>query len=40
MLHHPTLDKLHSLKLPGMVTALLEQRDATQIPAFEVKTVR
>ena len=34
MLHHPTLDKLHSLKLPGMATALLEQRDSTEIDAL------
>jgi len=34
MLHHPTLDKLHSLKLPGMATALLQQRDSTEIDAL------
>jgi DNA replication protein DnaC len=34
MLHHPTLDKLHTLKLPGMATALLEQRDSTEIDAL------
>lgn len=34
MLHHPTLDKLHTLKLPGMATALLQQRDSTEIDAL------
>jgi DNA replication protein DnaC len=37
MLNHPTLDKLHSLKLTGMVTALTEQMNSTEIEslAFE-----
>ena len=34
MLHHPTLDKLQALKLAGMATALLEQRESTEIEAL------
>ena len=34
MLHHPTLDKLQTLKLAGMITALLEQRESTEIDAL------
>ena len=36
-LNHPTLDKLQTLKLTGMTTALLEQMDSTEIEslAFE-----
>jgi len=34
MLHHPTLDKLHSLKLAGMATAFVEQRESTEIEAL------
>ncbi len=34
MLHHPTLEKLQTLKLAGMVTALLEQRESTEIEAL------
>ena len=34
MLAHPTLDKLHQLKLLGMATALAEQLDATDIDAL------
>ncbi|MGA8119806.1 MAG: AAA family ATPase, partial [Rouxiella badensis] len=26
MLHHPTVDKLHALRLPGMAAALAEQQ--------------
>lgn len=31
MLHHPTLDKLHTLKFTGMATALTEQMDLPDI---------
>jgi DNA replication protein DnaC len=37
MLNHPTLDKLQTLKLTGMTTALLEQMQSTEVDslAFE-----
>lgn len=34
MLNHPTLDKLQSLKLNGMATALLEQMNSTAVDAL------
>lgn len=34
MLNHPTLDKLQSLKLNGMATALLEQMNSSSIEAL------
>jgi DNA replication protein DnaC len=34
MLNHPTLDKLHNLKLSGMATAFTEQLGATDIDAL------
>jgi DNA replication protein DnaC len=34
MLTHPTLDKLHALKLTGMLQALLEQMHMPEIPAL------
>jgi len=34
MLHHPTLDKLQILKLAGMATAFVEQRESTEIEAL------
>jgi DNA replication protein DnaC len=34
MLKHPTLDKLQTLKLTGMLTALLEQMDSTHIESL------
>jgi len=34
MLHHPTLDKLQMLKLAGMATAFVEQRESTEIEAL------